>query len=355
MASLQKRKYKSGKTVWVIRYRENGKDKLKTIGETDKRTAERNYHKFCSQYMENGSDDEIRQDINLKDFNDQYLEFCRSVKEPSTLNREGRVLKLFVNFFGNIQIREITSSMIDKYIKHRLKQPSKKKNSTLSKSTINLELRHLKAIFNTALRWRYIKINPLKGIKMLKSFGTPRPKYLEVDEIKRLRVAFKGTEFQNIVDFYLWTGVRLCEALSLSFDDIDFKKCQITIKARNSKSKKYRYLGFEKGGNLGKMLRSLIKRQDNKVFGPFDEKGNELPQWKSDMVSRKISRTCSSISLEWASCHSLRFTYASHLVMAGVPLYVVKELLGHSSIKTTEIYAHLAEKYKTEMASKLPY
>jgi len=41
--------------------------------------------------------------------------------------------------------------------------------------------------------------------------------------------------------------------------------------------------------------------------------------------------------------------------MVGVPLYVVKELLGHSSIKTTEIYAHLAEKYKTDMAAKLPY
>jgi len=55
------------------------------------------------------------------------------------------------------------------------------------------------------------------------------------------------------------------------------------------------------------------------------------------------------------SSHPLRFSYASHLVMVGVPLYVVKELLGHSSIKTTEIYAHLAEKYKTDMAAKLPY
>jgi len=41
--------------------------------------------------------------------------------------------------------------------------------------------------------------------------------------------------------------------------------------------------------------------------------------------------------------------------MAGVPLYVVKELLEHSSIKTTEIYAHLTEKYKTDMTAKLPY
>jgi len=62
-----------------------------------------------------------------------------------------------------------------------------------------------------------------------------------------------------------------------------------------------------------------------------------------------------AILLDWANCHSLRFSYASHLAMAGVPLYAIKELLGHSTIKTTEIHAHLAEKHKTDMASKLPY
>ena len=355
MPSLRKRKQSAKRTTWDIRYQHEGKTKVFTIGETDKRTAEREYHRFCSRYVDNKNGHGIIRNIYLKEFADQYLEFCKPVKEPSTLNREERVLKLFVNFMGNIQITEVSSSMIDKYVRHRLNQPSGRKNQTISKSTVNLELRHLKAVFNTALRWRYLEINPFKGIKMLRSLGAPRPKYLEVDEIKTLRGAFNGTEFQNIVDFYLWTGVRLCEALSLSFDDIDFKKCQITITAPNSKSKKYRYLGFDKNGSLGKMLRSLQKRRDNKVFGPFDKKGNELPQWKPDTVSRIISRTCSAIGLGWASCHSLRFTYASHLAMAGVPLYAIKELLGHSSIKTTEIYAHLAEKHKTDMASKLPY
>ena len=82
---------------------------------------------------------------------------------------------------------------------------------------------------------------------------------------------------------------------------------------------------------------------------------NELSQWKPDIVSRKISKTCSSIGLDWASCHTLRFTFASHLAMAGVSLYTAKELLGHSSIKTTEIYAHLADSHKSEMISRLPY
>jgi len=103
------------------------------------------------------------------------------------------------------------------------------------------------------------------------------------------------------------------------------------------------------------MLKSLKRRYDNRVFGPEDSQGNELPQWTSDYVGRTISKICTKIGLEWATCHTFRHTVASHLVMQNVPLYTIKELLGHSTIKTTEIYAHLADSHKSEMISKPPY
>ena len=103
------------------------------------------------------------------------------------------------------------------------------------------------------------------------------------------------------------------------------------------------------------MLGLLKRRDDKKIFGPFNINDKELPQWKPDTVSRKISTTCSSIGLDWASCHTFRHTYASHLAMEGVPLNTIKELLGHSSIKTTEICAHLTKKHMADMAAKLPY
>ena len=142
---------------------------------------------------------------------------------------------------------------------------------------------------------------------------------------------------------------------AITWDDVDFIMGEITIKASNSKSQRYRYIGFKQDGKLGDILKSLNKRKDNKVFGPFDIRGKELPQWKADTVCRKISKTCSSIGLDWASCHTFRHTFASHLAMEGVPLNTIKELLGHSSVKTTEIYAHLTKKHKIDMASKLPY
>ena len=166
------------------------------------------------------------------------------VKKSSTREREARVLKLFNRFAGNIKLRDIDRPMIDRYIRHRRLQISIRNNINISKSTINLELRHLKAIFNTAVNWGIIESNPLKGLKMLRVTGSPRPKYLKADEVERVIEVFQGTDFENIVLFYLWTGVRLCEALSLTCDDIDFNKCEITIQASNSKNQRYRYISF---------------------------------------------------------------------------------------------------------------
>lgn len=57
--------------------------------------------------------------------------------------------------------------------------------------------------------------------------------------------------------------------------------------------------------------------------------------WRCWWVSRKISLKLTSIGFPWATCHTFRHTYISHLVMQGVPLITVKELVGHSDIKTT--------------------
>lgn len=345
----------AGKFVWAIKYRINGIQKLHTIGSVDKRTADREYHKFCTNLLTDESGNDHVKDASFDGFLIEYIRHCRMIKEPSTADREERVLKLFRNYAGNIQVKSVNRSLIDKYIIHRLNQKSNRNTRKIRKATVNLELRHLKAVFNTCKNWGYIKSNPFQRIKMLRVEGNPHPKYLEIHEIELVRKAFKGHTLENIVDFYLWTGVRLREALSLSWDDIDLRNGRITIKAVNSKSKKYRYIGFDQRSGIGKMLKALKRRKDNKVFGPENNKGRELPQWPADYVSRTISKICTKIGFEWATCHTFRHSVASHLIMRNVPIYTVKELLGHSAIKTTEIYAHLADSHKSEMISKLPY
>ncbi len=198
-------------------------------------------------------------------------------------------------------------------------------------------------------------VNPLDGIRYIRVPQSEYPRYLSIEEIRKVTEAFKGTRFEQLVNFYLATGTRLGEALSLTWDDIDFKRNQILIKSVNTKGKRNRVILFKFSPDLEDMLKSMRRRDDGKVFGRFDKNGNELPQWREWWVGRFISRVLSSIGLPWATCHTFRHTWASHLVMAGIPIFTLQRLLGHAQLETTMIYSHLSLEHREEMVARLPY
>src|SRR5262249_41688396 len=133
----------------------------------------------------------------------------------------------------------------------------------------------------------------------------------------------------------LHTGLRKTEQLSLEWSDIDFHQQQ--IKVRKSKSGKSRIIPMTQG--VTEALRELAKVRliDNSFVFPGEKPGTsrtDLPKYWEDYL-----RQAQIENFRW---HDLRHTFASRLVMAGVDLYSVKELLGHSDFKMTLRYAHLA-------------
>jgi integrase len=341
-------KLKSGRYSWTIRYRENGKQKTYTIGCCDKRTAEKVYHQACSLLAEGKSIDNKPESKTLNRFISEYMDHCNRVKAPRTVIRERRILQNLLEFTGNVDIRSIRPLMMENYRKHRL-------DDGISASTVNLEFRHLKVAFNTAVRWELLDKNPLDNIRYLRVAQSEYPRYLSLEEIQKVRAAFKDTKFAELIDFYLATGTRLGEAISLKWDDIDFRQNQIVIQAANAKGKRNRIIPLKYSPGLKEMLKSMKRRNDVRVFGPFGKDGKELPQWSEWWVGHYISKILTSIGLPWATCHTFRHTFASHLVMVGVPIFTVQRLLGHAQIDTTMIYAHLAPEYNEEMMAKLPY
>jgi integrase len=346
--SLDKRKLKSGKHSWTVRYRENGRQRTYTIGSCDKRTAEKLFLQIKSLLAEGKSIDRKQEDKTLTQFISDYLKRCSQVKAPRTIIRERKVLQNFLDFAGNINIRSIRPLTMENYRMHRL-------DNGISPSTVNLEFRHLKVAFNTAVRWEFLDKNPLDNIHYIRVPQSEYPRYLTVEEIQKVRNAFRDTDFSELIDFYLATGTRLGEAISLKWDDIDFRRNQVVIRSVNAKGKKNRIISLRYSPGLKEMLKSMKRRNDDRVFGPFDKNGKELPQWSEWWVGRHISKILTSIGLPWATCHTFRHTFASHLVMAGVPIFTVQRLLGHAQIDTTMIYAHLAPEHNEEMMARLPY
>lgn len=343
MAFLQKRRNAKGETIWVIHYRIGSKQKMKTIGKTDKRTAQKVFTQFMADLARNSFGiNEIKR-VTLSDYIKEYLEYAAIEKAPSTLAREGRILRKLKNFTGELFLTDITIKLLEDY---RLQS-----QKLINEETINLEFRHFKAIFNRAKKLGYLSENPFSEIKPIRVPEIDIPRFFEIDEIEKVREAFRNDSFHDLVEFYLLTGARLREPLSLTWNDIDFKRKHVKIKSYHTKSKKHRVISFEEDEPLEKLLRSLLRREDGLLFGPEDNK----TQWRHWWVSHRISLKLSELGFPWATCHTFRHTYISHLVMAGVPLYTVKEMVGHSSINTTLRYAHLAPKHTKEMHGKRPY
>lgn len=344
MASLRKRKYKTGKTVWIIDYYEGTKQKIKTIGSVDKRTAEHVFNKFVNEQAEFEMGIERVKKILLSDFIKFYLPQARIMKSEGTVERERRILNLFKDYVGDLELSNINGSIATDYRTYRIGLGS-------APTTVNIEHRHLKAIFNWAINQGYLKVNPFEGIKQIKVPESDLPRFFEVEDIKKVRKIFKDDPFEKLVEFYLLTGCRLGEPLQLTWDNVDKKRKTITIPGNITKSKRNRVISYGEDRKLSDLIRTLPKRKDNRLYGP--KSGDE--QWTNGWVSRKISSNLSKGGFPWASCHTFRHTYISHLVMNGVPIATVKEIVGHSNIQTTLKYSHLAKSHKIKMAASRPY
>jgi integrase len=344
MPSLRKRKYLNGKIVWMIDDNEypTGRKRI-TIGECDKRTAEKIYYKYMSERQQEKFGIRVVNKIKLHQLKTKYLDYAKSVKSPRTIDRDINALNHFIEYFGNCFISNLNTRLVENYRISRMQK--------VRIETVNLEWRHLKTVFNWAVNHDYIDKNPLSGIKPLRVPESEIPRFFEVEEIKKVRALFATDPFKNLVEFYLLTGARLKEPLSLTWDNVDFRRKLIFIPSVYTKAKKHRIISFKNDEKLERILKSLPIREDNKLFGPLDGS----PQWTDWWVSRHISLKLTKGKFPWATCHSFRHTFISHLTMQGVPLPTVKEIVGHSSIMTTLRYAHLAPSHKDEMIKKRPY
>jgi integrase len=208
--------------------------------------------------------------------------------------------------------------------------------------SVNMEFRQLKAAFEKAVKWGHLPHNPFKGVDQCRVKNSNLPKFLTKEEVNNLLNSIPGGCFKNYILFCLYTGCRRGEALNLMWDDIDLEKGRVTFKI--TKSGKSRIIPFN--GALKEVLSSMEKNGE-KLF-PF--KKEFVTQKFKKVLKQSGNRNHQSLKL-----HSLRHTYASHLIMSGVDLLTVSKLLGHSTVRVTELYAHLVPDHMSASVERLSY
>ena len=144
----------------------------------------------------------------------------------------------------------------------------------------------------------------------------------------------KNRLLRNIVLFAIHTGMRLGEILNLTWDNINFENRLIILFPEQTKNGKRHLIP------MNKVVYEILKEEESlKVAGcpyVFHRNGRKVKS-----IRDGFRNALRKAKIEDFRFHDLRHTFASRLVQKGIDLYVVKELLNHSSVTITERYAHL--------------
>jgi len=332
------------KRIYVIDYYlPSGKRKRERIGPS-KRDALDVLAKRRAQIRE-GKYFELEREskIYFRELSEKFLrEYSRPPKKAiSSVGRDRLSVKHLNNFFGSKLVHQISREIIEEYQNKRL-------DDGVLSGTVNREVACLKTIFNKAVDWKLVRESPARKIKMLNE-PPPIVRYLSEEELPKLLKACeisKAKHLYPIVFTALNTGMRLDEILKLRWRDIDFINGFIHIEVAKGGKRRDIPLTTE----LTRLLKYGIKVEDTEyVF--CDAKGRPFTN-----INRSWKTAKRRAGIKNFRFHDLRHTFASYLVMGGVDLYMVSELLGHSSIDVTKRYAHLSPKYKkraVEVLSKI--
>ena len=210
-----------------------------------------------------------------------------------------------------------------------------------SPNTVAKELRTLQAIMNKAVEWEILARNPIKGVKPPKDNRDAPPPFYDKDEIKLIYVNSLDPVKKATWQLFLNTGMRRSEMLACKKSYITDAGIKILSTGESrTKSGKWRMVPHTKGTKAAMKILSHI------------DGDNVIPLVNPRSVSRAFMNCLRRAELD-GSLHWMRHTYASHLVMAGEPLRKVQLLLGHSSIKTTEQYAHCAPDFMDKVRISL--
>ena len=305
--------------------------KRRSLRTRDKETGRRLFNQIKKNYLA-GKVIELtgKCTIQIGQYRDEFLKWSEKVQPHSTYRANRLALTKLIHQAGEkLTLDRITLKHLDSMV-------AKAKEDNLSVGSINNYIRHARASLNKAVEWKYVVRNPLAGAKEL-SQGKRKPAFLDRPEIPQFLKSIKDIDLRRYAAGLISTGRRRAELLAIEWPDVDLKRSQYFI--RKEKNQLSRWYPINK--MFGSVLLAIGLKKEGRVFD----------RWRHpDTVSHYIKKALKSAGFGHLTLHSLRHTYASLQAMQGRDLKTIQELLGHTEIKTTQIYTHLTDHHLAEAA-----
>lgn len=265
---------------------------------------------------------------NNKDYEDMLTLYLNTLRvdgrKMSTINRYRRELTKF-HIHDNTPIRHVTVFNVRQYL-------ANEKQRGLADRTVKGIREVIHAYFGWLHREGFLTVNPCANLRSAKVKIEQREPFTAV-EVEKLKSNCRNIKEKALVSFYLSTGCRVSEVVSINIKDVDFANHEIKV---CGKGEKERYVYFTQITEM--YLKEYLATRNDDLDALFVSKYKKrLTKSGQEALLRNLGKRS---GIKKVFPHRFRHTFATNMIRNGMPIQEVALLLGHSKIDTTKIYAH---------------
>ncbi|MCX6246612.1 MAG: tyrosine-type recombinase/integrase [Bacteroidetes bacterium] len=258
-------------------------------------------------------------------------EFIKTMKLKDyslrTLKSYSSMLQLFMNYYQPRPLDELTDEDIREYLLYVVDK--KKVSQSYQNQAINAIKFYYEQVLGRPTQTYYLQ-RPKRESTL--------PSVLSEAEVLRLLKQVKNLKHKTALSLIYSSGLRVGELINMKISDIDSSRSQIRICQGKGKKDRVSLLS----PNILKLLRDYYKEYRPKVWLFEGQFGGQYSAGSVQAVFR-AAKSAAGITKK-ATVHTLRHSFATHLLERGTDLRYIQALLGHQSVRTTEIYTHVTEK-----------
>lgn len=265
---------------------------------------------------------------------------------PRTIRAYRRDLEQFAASSAIAHPREATTVAIRAFLAEMLSRGNSKRSLARRLST-------LRAFFKFLVDGGEVEANPAEAIRTPR-FRQKLPKFLDVEQARKMVEAPREQDRKNrvrdaaILELMYSSGMRVSELVSLDVDRVDLDSGTVRITGKGSKERLVPVGSYARAAIAGYLQRRRASQGERALFV------NRFGRRLGGRSVRRIVKTYAALLglAGKVSPHTLRHTFATHMLDAGCDLRTLQEMLGHSSLSTTQVYTHVTTRRMQEVYEK---